>query len=114
MANNSTYNFTLSTVQGDQGNTYPVLTANAYPYMNVQIIPTPEAQRAIILEALRRRGGWIAYAQDRTDFVAIQAGGGHPDHPTVAITRDNYNEVAQALRDCLQAAADFWADSHPF
>lgn len=107
------YNFTLTTQIGDQGNAYPVLTANAYPWMNVQIVPTPDTQREIILEALRRRGGWIATAQDRTDFVAIQAGGGHPDHPTVAITRENYNQVAQALRDCLQAAADFWAQSHP-
>lgn len=107
------YNFTLTTQIGDQGNAYPVLTANAYPWMNVQIVPTPDTQREIILEALRRRGGWIATAQYRTDFVAIQAGGGHPDHPTVAITRENYNQVAQALRDCLQAAANFWAESHP-
>ena len=99
------YTFTLSTATGDHGHQYPLLTANQYPWMNVQIVPTPSAQRTLILDALNKRGGGVATVDGRTDFVAI--------HPTISITRQNYQQVAAILRDCLQAAADYWAATHP-
>lgn len=107
------YTFTLSTATGDHGHQYPLLTANQYPWMNVQIIPTPDSQRTLILDALNKRGGGVATVDGRTDFVAIQAGGGTDEHPTIPITRQNYQQVAAILRDCLQAAADYWAATHP-
>ena len=103
------YTFTLSTATGNHGHQYPLLTANEYPWMNVQIIPTPDSQRSLILEALKKRGGGVATVDGRTDFVAIQAGGGTDEHPTISITQ----QVAAILRDCLQAAADYWAATHP-
>lgn len=108
------YSFSVSQVQGEYGHTYPLLTANEYPWMNIQIVPTPDHQREIIMEALHRRGGGVATAQWRTDFAAIQAGGGTTDHPTIEINAQNYQQVALTLRDCLQAAADFWAAQTSF
>ncbi len=107
----SKFTFIISQVQGEHGHSFPLLTANEYPWANIQIVPTPSHQRDMVLDALRRRGGHICFASGREDFCAIQAGGGHPDHPTIEITAQNYREVAQALNDCMQAAADYWAEN---
>ena len=106
------YTFTIAEQQGEYGHSFPLLTANEYPYMNIQIIPTPPQQRDMIIDALRRRGGWIIQAEGRTDFVAIQAGGHHPDQPDIEINSLNYREVAASLHECMQAAADYWASTH--
>lgn len=106
----SKYTFTLSEVKGEHGHAFPLLTANEYPWMNIQIVPTSEGQRDMIMEALRRRGGSVAQVAGRNDFVAIQAGGGTDEHPTVEITAQNYRQVAAIINDSLQAGADFWAE----
>ena len=93
------YTFTIAEQQGEYGHSFPLLTANEYPYMNIQIIPTPPQQRDMIIDALRRR-------------VAIQAGGHHPDQPDIEINSLNYREVAASLHECMQAAADYWASTH--
>lgn len=105
----ASFTFQLSEVVGPHGHHFPLLTSNEYPYMNVQVIPTPPDQRQTILDELHRRHEIVAFANGRTDFCAIQAGGGTPEHPTIPITPNNHKAVAFALRRCLQAAADFWA-----
>ncbi len=103
------YTFTMKEVVGDYGHHYPLLTANEYPWMNVQIIPTPPHQRDTILEQLHRNYGFVASVEGRTDFVAVQAGGGTEEHPTIEINAQNYRQVGIILSECLQAAADYWA-----
>ncbi len=110
----SNFTFTVSQVQGEHGHSFPLLTANEYPWMNVQIVPTPPHQRDIIMDALRRRGGRVCMAEGRQDFVAIQSGGGSKEHPTIEVTAENYREVADALLACQQAAADFWAENSEY
>ena len=80
--------------------------------MNIQIVPTPEGQRDMILDVLRRRGGAVAQVPGRQDFVAIQAGGGTKEHPTIEITAENYRQVAAILKDCLEQGAQWWAREH--
>lgn len=106
------YTFTVSEAKGEHGHTFPLLTANEYPWMNIQIVPTPESQRDMILDVLRRRGGAVAQVPGRQDFVAIQAGGGTPEHPTIEITAQNYRQVSVILRECLKAGAEWWAKEH--
>ena len=62
------------------------------------------------MAALKEREEYIVYADGRSDFCVIQAGGGTPEHPTIDITDDNWEEVDKALCECMQAAADFWAE----
>jgi len=106
---NNKFSFQVSEVVGEHGHHFPLLTSNEYPYMNIQIIPTPPDQRQDILDELHRRHEIVAFADGRMDFCAIQAGGGTPDHPTIPINSSNYKEVVRSLRECLQAAADFWS-----
>ncbi len=103
------YTFTAKEVVGNHGHHFPLLTSNEYPWMNVQIVPTPSHQRDMILEHLQRHHGMVASSQGRTDFVAIQAGGGTEEHPTISINAQNFRQVGVVLGDCLQAAADYWA-----
>ena len=67
--------------------------------MNIQIVPTPDEDRDRILAELKKQGGWIAKAEGRDDFVAIHAGGGTKEHPTIKITQQNVNEVRYAGSD---------------
>ena len=67
--------------------------------MNIQIVPTPDEDRNRILAELKKQGGWIAKAEGRDDFVAIHAGGGTKEHPTIKITQQNVNEVRYAGSD---------------
>ena len=106
----SKYTFTLSEVKGVHGHSFPLLTANEYPWVNIQIVPISEELHDLIMERLKERGGTIAHSEGRNDFVAIQAGGGSKEHPTIEITAQNYREVAAAINECLQAGADFWAE----
>lgn len=67
--------------------------------MNIQIVPTPDEDRDRILAELKKQGDWIAKAEGRDDFVAIHAGGGTKEHPTIKITQQNVNEVRYAGSD---------------
>lgn len=86
-----------------------MLTSNECPWMNIQIVSTPDEDRNRILAELKKQGGWIAKAEGRDDFVAIHAGGGTKEHPTIKITQQNVNEVCDAMKDCLWTAAEWWA-----
>ena len=103
------YTFTVTEITGQYGNKYPLLTANEYPWMNCQVIPTPPDRKDEIMEELKKSEEYVVYASGRTDFCVIQAGGGTPEHPTIEITDENWEEVDKALCDCMQAAADYWA-----
>lgn len=102
------YTFEFSVLE-KEGKRYYFLTANEYPWMNCQVVPTPDELREKILEKLYELGGHIYFSEGRKDFCVIQAGGGTEEHPTIEINNDNFHEVAQHLRDCSQAAADYWA-----
>ena len=109
----SKYTFKVTEITGQYGNKYPLLTANEYPWMNCQVIPTPPGHKDEIMAELKKREEYVVFAEGRTDFCVIQAGGGTPEHPTIEITDDNWEEVDKALCDCMQAAADFWAEHRP-
>ena len=109
----SKYTFKITEIIGPDGNKYPLLTANEYPWMNCQVIPLTPDRKDDIMEELKKRDEYVVYAKGRTDFCVIQAGGGTPEHPTIEITDKNWEEVDKALCDCMQAAADFWADYRP-
>ena len=103
------YTFIITEITGQYGNKYPLLTSNEYPWMNCQVIPTPPDRKDEIMAELKKREEYVVYAKGRTDFCVIQAGGGTPEHPTIEITDENWEEVDKALGDCMQAAADYWA-----
>lgn len=44
--------FTTTQITGPSGNKYPLLTANEYPWMNCQVIPTPPERRDEIMAEL--------------------------------------------------------------
>lgn len=105
----SKYTFTITEIEGEYGHHYPLLTANEYPWMNCQVIPTSPEIRDTILSELAAREEYVCHAAGRIDFCVIQAGGGSPEHPTIEINDENWEEVDSALCECMQAAADFWA-----
>ncbi len=107
----SKYTFQVSGVIGEHGHHLCILTSNEYPWMNCQVIPTPPDMRDQILSDLNERDEDVVFAAGRTDFCVIQAGGGTPEHPTIEITDENMEEVDHALCECMQAAADFWAEN---
>lgn len=39
------YTYVVTDVVGKEGHHYPLLTSNEYPWMNIQIIPTPDEDR---------------------------------------------------------------------
>ena len=93
------YTYVVTDVVGKEGHHYTLLTSNEYPWMNILIVPTPDEDRDRILAELKKQGGWIAKAEGRYDFVAIHAGGGTKEHPTIKITQQNVNEVRYAGSD---------------
>ncbi len=103
------YTFDISEVTVEHGHRFYILTANVYPFINCQVVPTPPDQYDKVMAALRKRGGNIVTAKNRTDFCIIQAGG-TKDNRGLPFNQDNHKEVYQSICDCMQAAADFWAE----
>lgn len=103
------YTFETTEVQGKYGHHFPLLTANEYPYIRCQVVPTPPEQRDEILAALEQRREYIVHSKGRTDFCVIQAGG-TKDGIKLDINQLNHKEVDRAICACVQAAADFWAE----
>lgn len=103
------YTFKVTAVMGKGGKCYTLLTSNEYPYFNLQIVETPEELRERILDDLKQQHRKVYHAQGRTDFCVIHAGGRPPGCPPLKITRDNADQIIDALCECMQAAADFWA-----
>lgn len=104
-----TYTFDISEVTGKHGHRFPLLTANEYPYIRCQVIPTLPDQYDEVMAALKQRGEYIVTAEGRTDFCIIQAGG-TKDGRKLDINQYNHKEVDRAICNCMQAAADFWAE----
>lgn len=98
------FTFKVKQVTVPSGGEYVVLTSNEYPYMNIQIVPTPEGQRDEIIRKLNDTR-WVVAVWGRYDFVAIHAGGGK----RVKLTQGNYKDVVAAMKECLIAGAAWWA-----
>lgn len=101
--------FEITEVQGAHGHHFPLLTANEYPYIRCQVVPTPPEQYDQVMAALNQRHEYIVTAAGRTDFCIIQAGGTKDNIPLL-FDQGNYKQVDRAICDCMQAAADFWAE----
>lgn len=76
----------------------------------LQIVETPDELRERILNDLKQQHRRAYHAQDRTDFCVIHTGGRPPGYPPLKITRDNADQLIDALCECMQTAADFWAE----
>lgn len=62
------YTFTITQITGQYGNKYPLLTANEYPWMNCQVIPTPPDRKDEIMAELNKRHDCM---QAAADFLAV-------------------------------------------
>lgn len=101
--------FDISEVTGKYGHRFPLLTANEYPFIRCQVVPTLPDQYDEVMAALHQRDEYIVTAKGRTDFCIIQASGTKDGRP-LYFDQENYKEVDRAICDCMQAAADFWAE----
>lgn len=104
------YTFRVKEDTGKYGNKYNILYAEEFPFVICQVIPLTDENRTKILEYLNRKEEFIVFAEGRTDFCVIQACG-TTDGMKIVITRDNWREVDRAICECVQAAADFWAEN---
>ena len=104
------YTFRVREDVGKYGNKYNILYAEEFPYVISQVIPLPVGRREEILADLKKRKEFIVFAEGRIDFCVIQACG-TTDDKKVVITNDNWKEVDVAICECVQAAADFWAEN---
>lgn len=103
------HTFEIIEVEGKYGHHFPLLTANEYPYIRCQVIPTLPGQYDEVMAALHQRDEYIVTAEGRTDFCIIQAGG-TKDGIKLDINQNNHKEVDRAICACMQSAADFWAE----
>lgn len=103
------HTFEITEVQGAHGHRFPLLTANEYPYIRCQVVPTLPEQYDEVMAALEQRREYIVTAEGRKDFCVIQAGG-TKDGIKLDINQENHKEVDRAICECVQAAADFWAE----
>lgn len=104
------YTFTVKEGRGELGHTFPVLYANEFPWALCQVVSLPNETRDEILSELVKRMEYFVYAEGRTDFVIVQASG-TTDGRKVEITQDNAQFVDRCICECVQAAADFWAEN---
>ena len=104
------YTFRVREDVGKYGNKYNILFAEEFPYVISQVIPLTDDDREEILADLKKKEEFIVFAEGRTDFCVIQACG-TTDGKKVVITNDNWREVDVAIYECVQAAADFWAEN---
>ncbi len=55
----SKFTFTITEITGSYGNKYPLLTANKYPWMNDQVIPTLLERKDEIMEELKKHEEYV-------------------------------------------------------
>ena len=55
----SKFTFTITEITGSYGNKYPLLTANKYPWMNDQVIPTLLERKDEIMEELKKQEEYV-------------------------------------------------------
>lgn len=101
--------FKYKQVPAPNGGIFHQLTADDYPYINMQVVTFSPEQRDEVTAALIEREGmnWVKSYPGRNDFVVIHAGG-QGLHP-LNVTQANVLEVLEAMRQCLQHAAEAWA-----
>lgn len=104
------YSFRVKQDIGKYGNKYNILFAEEFPFVVCQVIYLIAESRDAILADLDKKEEFVVFAEGRTDFCVIQACG-TTDGRKVEITQDNAEEVDRAICECVQAAADFWAEN---
>lgn len=101
------YKFQVSKVRTKEGNEYPLLVAQVYPFAHVQIIPTTKRNQ---VERWRQAylAGYVirSASQGSYDFLALFVG--VEKGKKEKVTQENCKRIAQSFKDCLQAGADFW------
>lgn len=101
--------FKVTFYKGEHGHTFPVLTAQEYPYPNLQVVPLNDATREYVLLKLRLRGDTITQTEGHDEFCIILAGGTSTEHPRPRITQQNHKAIDNAILRIMQEAADWWA-----
>lgn len=103
--------FVHKTIEQD-GGVFHLLTAQEYPWLNIQIIPFPEAEHDDAIAKLNAAPtiGWVIEYPSRRDFAVIHAGGA-THH--LNITQANHEQVAADMQQCMRNAAKWWADHNP-
>ena len=88
--------FKVSFVKGKNGHTFPVLTAQQFPYPNLQVVPLNNQNREYVLERLESDCGGYRMAEGRNDYAVILA-------------QENHKEIDRLLLEAMQRGADWWA-----
>lgn len=101
--------FKVSFEKGKNGHTFPVLTAQQFPYPNLQVVPLNDQNREYVLERLESDCGGYRMAEGRNDYAVILAGGTSDEHPKMVITQENHKEIDRLLLEAMQHGADWWA-----
>ena len=103
------HTFDISEETGKYGHRFYILTANEYPFIRCQVVPTFPDERDMILSTFKERHDTFFTAEGRTDFCVILAGGCKDGRP-LYFNQHNHKEVDRAICECMQDAADFWAE----
>lgn len=99
------YAFRLCTTDGGQ----VLLTAQAWPWSVLQVVPVYPAHFAAAVEKLRRHGFVAHHDKDRT-FVIIHLASGdydglHPEHHIPITSHHDARQYLDALKDVMAQAA---------
>ncbi len=99
--------FTHRIIEAD-GKQFHLLTANNYPWVNIQVVTFPPEQHDEAIERIHKyEPGWLIEYPGRKDFAIIQAGGvGKPDFH---ISDYDPHAFVAATHECLEQAAEAWA-----
>ena len=101
--------FKVTFTTGKMGHTFPTMTAQQYPYPNLQVVPLNDQNREDVLRRLQEECGGYRMAEGRNDFAIILAGGTSDEHPKMVVTQENHKEIDNALLDAMQKGSDWWA-----
>lgn len=102
-------NFKVRFEMGKMGHTFHILTAQRFPYPNLQVVPLNDQNREEVLRRLQEECGGYRMADGRNDFAIILAGGTSDEHPKMVVTQENHKKIDNALLDAMQKGADWWA-----
>ena len=101
--------FKVTFTTGKMGHTFPIMTAQQYPYPNLQVVPLNDQNREDVLRRLQEECGGYRMADGHNDFAIILAGGTSDEHPKMVVTQENHKEIDHALQDAMQRGAEWWA-----
>lgn len=94
-------------VSQKDGSIVPLIYAQEYPWVIAQVVPTTPDNRQRLIDHARMMNSLPYFANGDNSFFVIQAKGTTDNHH-VEITQDNYTDVYQAVKNCLQDAADWY------